>query len=238
MKLIILNSVTNDKPDAFIRLEKCNLLTIGFPKTDGKFMWLIDEKTGNFTNCHHYLHWETALKSAGIFKINETSAQLCWYFGDKENVETRFKNLTGLQIFCEEATPQPQEIEVIPEITANDPEPLTIAKTENPPDNFWDCNKESFMEILNNNPENLTLSALIPGSVWVDITDENYIFGIIYDENNFPMYLCYGFSLPWSETPPENLEGYCQWIPLDFLAPHDEGFWVIYINAKTGERVR
>ena len=90
------------------------------------------------------------------------------------------------------------------------------------------------------NPEEEEMNLLIPGSKWVRIREDDvaYIMGIIYDEDGTPMYLCYGFPEPWSENPPENLEGYSQWIPLDCAHPHDQGYWVIYINAKTGERVR
>ncbi len=108
------------------------------------------------------------------------------------------------------------------------------------PNTYWDCNKDSFLKILQENPEEEEMNVLIPGSRWVKVNDDGarYIMGVIYDEEGEPLYLCYGFSEPWSETPPENLDGYSQWIPLDCAKPHDEGYWVIYINAKTGERVR
>lgn len=104
------------------------------------------------------------------------------------------------------------------------------------PNSFWDVNKEEFLSIFSSSPEDDCLSTLIPGSKWV--SRENYVLGIIYDEYSSPMYLCYGFSLPWSETPPESLEGYSQWIPRDCTRPHENGYWVVYVNARTGERVR
>ena len=108
------------------------------------------------------------------------------------------------------------------------------------PNTYWDCNEASFLKMLEENPEEEEMNLLIPGSKWVRIREDDvaYIMGIIYDEDGTPMYLCYGFPEPWSENPPENLEGYSQWIPLDCAHPHDQGYWVIYINAKTGERVR
>lgn len=112
---------------------------------------------------------------------------------------------------------------------------VSVSKTEEP-HSFWDVNKEEFLSIFSSSPEDGCLSNLIPGSKWVKC--ENYVLGIIYDEYSSPMYLCYGFSLPWSETPPESLEGYSQWIPRDCTRPHENGYWVVYVNAKTGERVR
>ena len=82
------------------------------------------------------------------------------------------------------------------------------------------------------------MSALIPGSKWVKIDGGEYIMGIIYDENSSPMYLCYGFPAFWSEEPPEKIDGYCQWIPENCSSPHERGYWVIYVNAVTGERVK
>ncbi len=113
-----------------------------------------------------------------------------------------------------------------------------LAPQKKAPESFWDCNEDKFNGLFSNYPENENLTGLIPGSKWVDIEDEGYVFGVIYDENNSPMYICYGFPLPWDEEPPERLEGYCQWIPVNCTRPHDDGYWVIYINAKTGERIK
>ncbi len=108
------------------------------------------------------------------------------------------------------------------------------------PETYWECNEKELVQLLENNPEEKYMSDLIPGSKWVKIAqdDAKYILGVIYDEDSKPMYICYGFELGWSEEPPEKLEGYCQWIPKDCAKPHDEGYWVVYVNAKTGERVR
>jgi hypothetical protein len=113
-----------------------------------------------------------------------------------------------------------------------------LAPPEKTPESFWDCNEDKFNGLFEKYSENENLTTLIPGSKWVDVNEEGYVFGVIYDENNSPMYICYGFPLPWGEEPPEKLEGYCQWIPVDCTSPHDDGYWVIYINAKTGERIR
>ena len=236
MKLIFLNSSV-DLADAFIKVEGCNFLTIGFPACQGDFMWFVDGKTGCFSKCHAYLKYEDVPENAGIFKINENSAQLYWHVGDSALIKKQFAKSTGkaienislLTVAEPEAEAEAEESEVLD---------VPIITNDTPPDSFFDCNKQTYEDIFKNYDENVELSQLIPGSKWANVTDENYVFGIIYDEDNIPLYLCYGFPLPWCETPPEKLEGYCQWIPVDFLSPHDDGYWVIYINAKTGERVR
>lgn len=223
MRLLILDNVEKGKPDAFIKLEDICFSTIAYPKADGEYMWLIDNETG-FFSCHHaYFKAKKSPQLIAIFKISGENYELCWISGDISEAKKRFSKLTGL---CENI--------IEPEPIRDEP----IIYTENAPETFWDCNAESFNKLFSKNPENIELSELIPGSKWVNVEEENYVFGIIYNDDEAPLYLCYAFPLPWSETPPEKLEGYCQWIPIDFTCPHDNGYWVIYINATTGERVK
>ena len=113
-----------------------------------------------------------------------------------------------------------------------------LLKSSAVPNTYFDCNRDTFLRALKENPEEQGMSALIPGSKWVKIDGGEYIMGIIYDENSSPMYLCYGFPAFWSEEPPEKIDGYCQWIPENCSSPHERGYWVIYVNAVTGERVK
>lgn len=240
MKLLALKGLKGSRNDAFIRQDASGFTTLGFEKTEGNFVFIIDSLYGEISNCHSYLKYDKEIKNAGIFRFNEDSACLYWYLGDKDFLLKRFKSIYKFNVTEEETPILPEEVleaeEVLEEETPVEEEILTQRIEVS--DSFWDCNKESYLEILDKNPENQILNQLIPGSRWVNVIEDNYAFGVIYDENDIPMYLCYGFSLPWSETPPEKLEGYCQWIPLDFLMPHEEGYWVIYINANTGERVK
>ena len=229
MSLISLKSIKDDFPDAFIRLDFFNSI-IGYPFTDGNFIWYIDGISGDFSNCHAYLKSGKAPENAGIFKILDSNAELYWYFGDINKIKEHFQKVAGFNS-VDEIKPSEKEAEPIPDESV-----LYEELQKTPPESFWDCNQLSFNEILTSNPENTILSELIPGSKWVNV--EDYVLGVIYDESDLPLYICYGFPLPWSETPPEKLEGYCQWVPVDFQKPHEEGFWVIYINAQTGERVR
>lgn len=115
---------------------------------------------------------------------------------------------------------------------------IDLLGKENEPDTYWQCNGKAFLEKFEKGKEEKELSVLIPGSRWCKPSDEEYIMGIIFDENEEPMYLCYGFENMWTEEPPKDFEGYSQWIPKNFADPHEEGYWVIYINAVTGERVK
>ncbi len=229
MSLLVLESTVKGRPDAFIKLDELYYSLIGYPKAEGNFMWLIDNESGKFSNRHAYLKGIKNPRFAGIFRVIDNKYELYWVLGDINLTKQKFEALTAFEPF-EDIIKEPEE--ALPD------EPPILNITEAPPDTFWDCNKSSYEELFKNNPENLALSELIPGSRWVNVTEDDYVFGIIYDEDSLPLYLCYAFPLPWSDTPPEKLEGYCQWIPLDFTSPHDNGYWVIYVNAKTGERVK
>ena len=224
MRLINLKSIKEGIKDAFIRLDFCNSI-IGYPFEEGNFTWYIDGFSGDFFKRHAYFKGEKNPENVGIFRISDNNAELFWYLGDVNKVKEQFQKVTGFNIPDETVKPQKEDEPILFE---------ELPKT--PPESFWDCNQLSFNELLSSNPENVTLSQLIPGSKWVNVDD--YVLGVIYDEADLPLYICYGFPLPWSENPPEKLEGYCQWIPVDFQKPHDDGFWVIYINAQTGERVK
>ena len=226
MRLINLKSIKEGVKDAFIKLDFCNLI-IGYPFQEGNFTWYIDGNSGDFSKCHAYLKCEKDPENVGIFRISDNNAELFWYLGDINKVKEQFQKVTGFNLVDE--IDMPEKIETDESILFEE-----LPKT--PPESFWDCNESAFTELFNSNPENIILSELIPGSKWVDVDD--YVLGVIYDEADLPLYICYGFPLPWSENPPEKLEGYCQWIPVDFQKPHDNGFWVIYINAQTGERVK
>ena len=246
-KLIILNKKENSAIEGFVKLEDGKTLTIGFKGIDGKVMFLADSFSGEFNgkNCYR-ISRPSMPKNIGIFLIKDGCGFLLLYYGDEGIIKKEFTRISGIEIkdeiaalkVTEEITPEPEQEE--PEYKETGyvlPEEF-IAPPKETPNTFFDCNKEKFNEILYNNPPNEELRMLIPESKWVDVKEENYTFGIIYDENASPLYICYGFNLGWSEEPPQNLEGYCQWIPLDCNDPHGDGLWVIYINALTGERLK
>lgn len=160
---------------------------------------------------------------------------------DEADAAVQMEQLPEPEPVEEESAPKEQTVSVSEQETETaQGTPEVISAPQQEPNTYWDCNEAAFLKMLEENPEEEEMNLLIPGSKWVRIHEDGveYIMGIIYDEDGTPMYLCYGFPEPWSETPPENLDGYSQWIPLDCAHPHDQGYWVIYINAKTGERVR
>ncbi len=249
-KLIILNKNDKRVKEGFIKSEDGKYLTIAFSGEKGDYRYFIDGNLGDF-NLKNYCKISSSAipKNAGIFLINGDIAYLMLFYGNKDRIKSEFSKLTNLTVGDYEDT----SVKIITETETEQPETKKepeyketgyvlpedfIAPPEEIPESFFDCNKEKFNEILSSNQPNQILMDLIPESKWVDVPDENYTFGIIFDENDSPLYICYGFKLGWSEEPPEKLEGYCQWIPLDYNDPQGNGLWVIYINAQTGERLK
>lgn len=260
-QLIILNRCNGYLGEGFLKFEDgYKKMTVAFKDTDRLKATLYTDgscrpfENGSILRCNDV----NKCDNCGIFLLNKEFACLILYFGDKDFIKKDFALKTGLktveqfnsaEVFANRRGESDNQNEPVKPDEHNEPnEQIDKEKIDAPnfpdfstvlkdePHSFWDVNKEEFMEIFNSSPEDECLSSLIPGSKWVK--RENYVLGIIYDEYSSPMYICYGFSLPWSENPPENLEGYSQWIPKDCTRPRENGYWVVYVNAKTGERVR
>lgn len=82
------------------------------------------------------------------------------------------------------------------------------------------------------------LEELLPFTKWVKIDydgrGKKFVVGLIGEK---PDYICYGLPGKYSPIPPAELDGYCQWLPLEVTNPHGRGYWLIYQSADTGESV-
>lgn len=238
--LIILDKIDDSVKEGFLRIDRDKTVTVAFTGNEGRYMWCIGNRIGEFNKNRAVIRSVTP-KDAGIFRIENDKAYPVLIHGSKPSLEAAFKKLTGLEIG------KPENDKITEEAIIKEPEYKETGYTvpddflpvpDEIPETFWDCNKGKFTSFLEDNPPNEALSMLIPGSRWVDVATENYTFGVIYDEGGMPLYVAYGFKLGYSDDPPESLEGYSQWIPTDTSDPHGDGFWVIYINASTGERIQ
>ena len=122
-----------------------------------------------------------------------------------------------------------------------------LEEHEQPEDNeqaqrFYDLVKDQVKDLFEKfEPEN-SLEDIIPNSKFVKVDFEengdHYIFGIIYDNNNLEEYLVYGIPALYTNEPPNELDGYYQWLPLDVSAPEEDGYWLMYQDARTGENIK
>lgn len=99
--------------------------------------------------------------------------------------------------------------------------------------------KAELNEIFRKFPAEKQLENAFPNSRWAKINyDQNrfYIVGII-KENKQDRYICYGVPAKYSSTPPESLEGHCSFIPLSVFDVRGDGYWMMFQDAITGERI-
>ena len=80
------------------------------------------------------------------------------------------------------------------------------------------------------------LCGFFPDSRWAKIyydKERYYVVGLI-KENGLEKYICYGVPGVYSPTPPKELKGYCQFIPLSIFNLNGDGFWMMFQDAITG----
>lgn len=100
---------------------------------------------------------------------------------------------------------------------------------------FYERTRKSLDRLLADNPKDETLEKLLPGSKFARIRIENadryYCVGII----GKPDFICYAVPSKYTPEPPRELDGYCQWLPVDENDPSGQGYWLLYQDAVTGE---
>ncbi len=107
-------------------------------------------------------------------------------------------------------------------------------------DDFYHLIKGQLDDLFETYPMHEQLMGIVPDSKWVRVDYENngkeYVVGLIYDGDTIK-YICYGVPGMYSKMPPENLQAYSQWLPVDLSDPEGEGYWVMYQDAVSGDSV-
>ena len=124
-----------------------------------------------------------------------------------------------------------------PELFETDEEEVNqIIDKELKRDDFFGLIDEQVDELFSKFPLDEKLGSVVPNSKWVRVDYENngkeYILGLIYEEGDVK-YICYGVPSKFDVAPPPELQPYSQWLQLD----GDDGFWVMYQDAKTGDSI-
>lgn len=168
---------------------------------------------------------------------------------DISDVELEINNnLNFNEINClEEETEIKNNLKEMPDLNDNllslnkniiDEEMENITIDEN--ETFYETISSQLENLFNTYPAETNLEELIPNSKWVKIDYENngnfYVLGLIYEDINLK-YICYGVPAEYSNTPPEGLDSYSQWLPTNLNEPNGEGYWVMYQDAISGNSV-
>lgn len=103
---------------------------------------------------------------------------------------------------------------------------------------FYDKVYDQVQDLFLHNETELMLEKIIPESKFCKVQngDEYYVFGVIYQQGNVKC-ICYGIPSDYSVVPPKEIDGYCQWLPLDANNYKGKGYWLTYQDAVTGENI-
>lgn len=105
---------------------------------------------------------------------------------------------------------------------------------------FYNMIADQLQELFDRYPPEDNLNKLIENSYWVkieaDIDNRQYVVGTIKN-NNDVKYICYGVPGNYHQEPPVEMREYSQWYPIDIKDPFNNGYWVMYQDAETGENV-
>lgn len=108
----------------------------------------------------------------------------------------------------------------------------------NKTDDFYGLISEQIDELFKKFPEELKLSNIIPNSKWVKVDYDNngkdYVLGLIYNNSEI-QYICYGVPGDYDNLPPEELQQFSQWIPVENRT--QKGYWLMFQDAITGDSV-
>lgn len=255
-----------DEPDGILTLgilDGSQVIKAGLTKTSNmRYAFKLDsakELTGfscGLININHgeatpILHGATD----GVPTSEERLAEVAMHLGDSASVEQIKKALDANQIELEDQ----EEIEKLidSEMCEASGEKCTSCKyrhafftetnelveteNEHQSESFFDGIKEQIDTLFQKYPAEDFLSEIIPNSKWVKVDYEEkgeyYVLGLIY-EDDIIKYVCYGVPGMWEEEAPADLNGFCQWLPLDSNRPQEYGYWITYQNAESGESVK
>lgn len=156
-----------------------------------------------------------ALERAYLLKLAETAAL------------TATKTETARQAtVAATAVPQPQS-DSFRLAGAPKPKPLS----------FYETIKEKLDALFQSGVQCVELENIMPDTRWVKVDyDERryYAVGLIGAR---PDYVCYGVPARYTPTAPEELAGYCNWVPIKAQEPEGDGYWLLFQDADTGESI-
>ncbi|MCL2540816.1 MAG: hypothetical protein FWE53_05370 [Firmicutes bacterium] len=109
-----------------------------------------------------------------------------------------------------------------------------------PAQNFYMSVEPQLNELFRQFPRNQQLEQVIDGSEWATVNyggaGNHYVVGKL-KEGVVITHICYGVPAKTRAGPPKQLEGFCQWMPLDAKNPEADGYWMMYQSAITGDNV-
>lgn len=104
---------------------------------------------------------------------------------------------------------------------------------------YYEQVKRELTEIFEKFPQEPTLQKLFHKSKWAKIyysKEKYYVVGVIM-ENEREKFICYGVPGVYSPTPPEQLKGFCSFVPASIFNMTGAGYWMLFQDAFSGKCV-
>jgi len=108
-------------------------------------------------------------------------------------------------------------------------------KSKEPDEDFFNSIKPQLDELFRCYPADKDLMRAVPDSKWVRVNYENddyYVVGILYNGQR-ATHICYGVPGVYTIRPKQKSE----WLPLDYMDPEGNGYWMIFQDAATGKTI-
>ncbi len=106
---------------------------------------------------------------------------------------------------------------------------------------FFEMISEQLDELFAKYPSEPNLEKVVPNSKWVKVNYEGggreYVIGLIYELETLK-YVAYGVPAKRTDSIPDSLDEYSQWLPLDSKNPDGEGYFVMFQDAVTGDSLK
>ena len=184
---------------------------------------------------------------AVVWGSNNANATYKEEFVNKLNLKHQDKSLNGLtdvnfeSVEVYENKPVNNKTLTMEEMFETSDSEIEEIIDENIEGDFYSLIKDQLDELFNKFPIDNRLSDLIPGSKWVKVNYEpnsnEYVVGLIYEQQKVK-YICYGVPSKYSNKVPDEIEDFSQWIPLNINKPFEDGFYLMFQDALTGESVK
>lgn len=105
---------------------------------------------------------------------------------------------------------------------------------------YYSTVQRELNEIFNKFPEETPLKKLFSDCAFVRINysqNKYYVVGLI-KENGTEKYICYGVPGEYSKNPPEQLKGFCSFVPASLFNMTGCGYWMMFQDANSGDCIK
>lgn len=180
---------------------------------------------------------ETAISEQSAYD-DESVATENYYEEKKENEQELLCQAGGDAHAQSANTHQDEKAGTVPAENGDAHRVLHPFKTDS--DGYFQSVKSEMDELMKKYPKDNTLKNAFSCSEWVRIKGEKkrpeYLVGVVYDDGK-AKYVCYALRAENRYAPPEEIKGVCTFVPVSPFT-QDEGFFVIFQSAATGECIK